>query len=297
MAFGSFVAGATTEGGGAIAFPVFTKLLHIPSGLARDFALAIQSVGMTCGALLIARSGYPFLGRVYAWTFSGAAISVMIGLKWLAPAIPAPYPKIFFTFFTVCFGFFLYGRLRTTIVLAQEVPIDTWPQRARFFLVGLIGGLVSSLVGSGADVVLFVVLCLRYQIDEKIGTRTTVFLMASVSMVGFSYQMLSGNLAPGLFERWLCAVPIVAFGAPLGAWFCSFQRREGVIGFLLFLISLELVTTLWLIPFDGNAVLFSVLLCIACLSAMALLARRGTQPRAGFARPSAIDVPEPARIP
>ena len=31
MVFGSTVAGATAEGGGAVAFPVFTKLLHIPS--------------------------------------------------------------------------------------------------------------------------------------------------------------------------------------------------------------------------------------------------------------------------
>ncbi|MFL6307311.1 MAG: hypothetical protein ACJ72H_27575 [Candidatus Sulfotelmatobacter sp.] len=30
MIFGSLVGGGTSEGGGAIAFPVFTKLLHIP---------------------------------------------------------------------------------------------------------------------------------------------------------------------------------------------------------------------------------------------------------------------------
>jgi hypothetical protein len=29
MVFGSFIAGATAEGGGAVAFPVFTKALHI----------------------------------------------------------------------------------------------------------------------------------------------------------------------------------------------------------------------------------------------------------------------------
>lgn len=45
MVFGSLVAGATSEGGGAVAFPVMTLLLHIPPGVARDFSLMIQSAG------------------------------------------------------------------------------------------------------------------------------------------------------------------------------------------------------------------------------------------------------------
>jgi hypothetical protein len=37
--------GATSEGGGAVAFPVMTLLLHIDSLVARDFSLMIQSCG------------------------------------------------------------------------------------------------------------------------------------------------------------------------------------------------------------------------------------------------------------
>ena len=46
MVFGSFIAGATSEGGGAVAFPVFTKVLHIAPQDAKIFSLAIQSIGM-----------------------------------------------------------------------------------------------------------------------------------------------------------------------------------------------------------------------------------------------------------
>ena len=45
MIFGSMVAGATSEGGGAVAFPVMTLALKIPPSIARDFSLMTQSCG------------------------------------------------------------------------------------------------------------------------------------------------------------------------------------------------------------------------------------------------------------
>ena len=46
MIFGSMVAGATSEGGGAVAFPVMTLALKIAPAIARDFSLMTQSCGM-----------------------------------------------------------------------------------------------------------------------------------------------------------------------------------------------------------------------------------------------------------
>jgi hypothetical protein len=43
MLVGSFIAGATSEGGGAVAFPVMTLGYGIAPPVARDFALLIQS--------------------------------------------------------------------------------------------------------------------------------------------------------------------------------------------------------------------------------------------------------------
>ena len=47
MIFGSMIAGGTSMGGGAVAFPVLTKLLHVSAHDSKVFSLAIQSVGMT----------------------------------------------------------------------------------------------------------------------------------------------------------------------------------------------------------------------------------------------------------
>jgi hypothetical protein len=53
MVFGSFVAGSTPQGGGAVAFPVFTKVLEVPSDVARSFSLCIQAIGMGTATLSI----------------------------------------------------------------------------------------------------------------------------------------------------------------------------------------------------------------------------------------------------
>lgn len=43
----------TSEGGGAVAFPVMTLALGIQPAVARDFSLMIQSCGMTAAAFTI----------------------------------------------------------------------------------------------------------------------------------------------------------------------------------------------------------------------------------------------------
>ena len=72
MTMGSFVAGATADGGAAIAFPVFTKELSIPHEDARTFGLMIQSVGMSMAALVIIVRRVPILPRVILWSRSAA---------------------------------------------------------------------------------------------------------------------------------------------------------------------------------------------------------------------------------
>ncbi|KHJ78293.1 hypothetical protein OESDEN_22087 [Oesophagostomum dentatum] len=53
MFFGSTIAGMTSEGGGAVAFPVMTLVLHIDPVTARDFSLMIQTFGMGSALFVI----------------------------------------------------------------------------------------------------------------------------------------------------------------------------------------------------------------------------------------------------
>jgi len=53
MAAGSFVAGSTSLGGGAVAFPVMTLAFDVDLVVARDFSLVVQSVGMMAATAAI----------------------------------------------------------------------------------------------------------------------------------------------------------------------------------------------------------------------------------------------------
>jgi hypothetical protein len=98
----------------------------------------------------------------------------------------------------------------------------------------------------------FIVLTLAIGINEKVSTPTTVVIMALNSIVGFALRGLTGDVSAA-FSYWLVAIPVVVFGAPLGAYAASKATRDNIIVLLVSLISLEFVTTLILVPFSATA--------------------------------------------
>lgn len=90
MAFGSFLAGASPEGGGGGAFPVFTKVLHVPPEVARSFALSIQAVGMTAASLVIVLTGRPVKWRAIFLGTAAGTIGLLLGLALLGDS-STPY--------------------------------------------------------------------------------------------------------------------------------------------------------------------------------------------------------------
>jgi uncharacterized membrane protein YfcA len=248
MTLGSFVAGATAEGGAAIAFPVFTKLLQIPSSDARTFGLMIQAVGMTMAGVMIYAQRVRTLPQVITWVSFGGIFGQIAGTYLFT--IPAPYPRILFTFVASAFGVAMFIS-RWVVKWEPRPSLPTWNTRYRllFFLVGVFGGSFAAQTGSGIDMLTFIVLTLAFGINEKISTPTTVIIMGLNSIVGFFLHGVISQDIGIAWSYWLVAVPIVVLGAPLGAYVAARVNRDGIIKFLLFLITLELVTTLWLVPF------------------------------------------------
>lgn len=263
MIAGSIVAGATAEGGAAVAFPVFTKILHIPAGDARTFGLMIQSAGMTAAALVIVLRRVPILPRVVTWVSLGGVLGMFLGT--FAIPLPAPYPKLLFTFIAGAFG--------AALILSRWVlrwqPLATmpgWSARHRWLFagVGVIGGIFAANTGSGIDMFTFIVLTLAFGIDEKVSTPTTVVIMGLNSVVGFFAHGVVAQDIGVAWEYWLVCVPVVLVGAPLGALISARLQRDSIIIFLLTLIGVELVTTIWLVPLTAPALLVvngAVLLC------------------------------------
>ena len=204
MVFGSIVAGSTPQGGGAVAFPVFTKVLNVPTEIARTFSLCIQAVGMSAAALSIIINRRPVEWRSVGITTAAAVVGFLsvgflgshAALPYRPAALPGPYVKITFTIVLTAMAFVVYTGTRVRL---REVHRVLPPLNARMattlVVVGMLGGIASALVGSGSDVFVYLGLVVFFTIDPKVGVPSSVICMAILSIVGFiAFGLVDGQL-------------------------------------------------------------------------------------------------------
>lgn len=261
MIFGSMVAGGTSMGGGAIAFPVFTKVLEVPPHEAKVFSLAIQSVGMTAASLTIVAMKTKVEWRFIRWVSLGGIPGIILGSVFLAPVLPPDVIKFSFTMMSSSFAIVLFALNRKKRKLNKAIPY--WGKRELFFslLAGFWGGIVSGLVGSGMDIVGFSVMVLLFGLCEKISTPTSVILMAINAVVGFIlHQYFVGDFIEPVTNYWLAAVPVVVVGAPTGAILCNLMKRKTVARILIWLILNESVSSFMLIPLNAKLLVYCLLI-------------------------------------
>ncbi len=277
MIFGSFVAGSTPQGGGAVAFPVFTKLLKIPTEVARTFSLSIQTIGMgaATASILITRRRVEW--RAIAIGVPPAIVAFIAAVYLLGdgdttfwPAtVPGPYVKVTFTL--------VLAAMAWVVLLGQRIPVrlvgEALPDLNRRLMValvlsGILGGTAAALVGSGADVFAYLFVVVLFGIDPKVGVPTSVVAMTCISVVGFILLgLVDGQLATtlnaagdtvievggqrtnlradrhDLFGLWLASVPVVAWGAPLGSLVASRLSARQLVTFVISLALLEVLST------------------------------------------------------
>ena len=266
MVFGSLVGGGTSEGGGAIAFPIFTKLLHIAPRDARNFSLAIQSIGMGAASLSILYLRIPIERRALFYAGIPGVIGVVFGAYFVAPLIPPVFVRTSFTVLVSSMGVALLLLNRETTVLRNErIPIFRTSEKSILIAAGFLGGVVSALVGTGINSVVFMVMVLLFRVNEKIVTPTTVILMTMVTVPGFLFHVfVLRDFTPTVMGYWMAAVPVVVVGAPVGALICSHMKRHSIVFLLLFLIALEFFSTLLLVPMSRSVLWVSLLTLAVC---------------------------------
>lgn len=269
MIFGSIIAGATSEGGGAIAFPVFTKVLQISPGDAKVFSLAIQSVGMVAASIAILMMRIKVLWSVIGWVSLGGVFGMLIGALLLSPVLAPDIIRMLFTVMAVSLALTL-TLLNSGFRLSNTaMPLISAREAGILLIAGVLGGTVSGLVGSGIDMICFSVLVLLFRVCESIATPTSVILMAINSLAGVLLHFVALN---GINEQvhayWLAAVPVVVVGAPLGAFCCSRMHHLHIRYLLIFLISIELCSSIWILSFDKTLLMFSVSLLMIFFSLM-----------------------------
>ncbi|WP_376696191.1 sulfite exporter TauE/SafE family protein [Wenzhouxiangella sp. EGI_FJ10305] len=245
MAAGSYFAGSTPMGGGTVGFPVLVLLMDSPAALGRDFSFAVQSIGMTSASIYILCKRqaleWPMLRAALVGTLTGTPLGILV----IAPLVPDLFIKLLFAAMWCSFG--LIHLRRTNEITSYEgmTPHDVEFDHRVGFLTGLLGGLtVASITGVGIDMIIYMALVLWCHADLRIAIPTSVILMAFTSLIGIVTKLLLGGVAPGTYENWLAAAPIVAIGAPVGALVVSHVGRRSTLYLVSILCVAQLIGTL-----------------------------------------------------
>jgi len=269
MLLGSFVAGSTSVGGGAVAFPIFTKVLSIDSSTALFFSLAIQSVGMTAASLMIFLTKIPICWRTIRYSVFAGGLGLLSSFFFIRLQISGTDIKYLFS----CFSFIVALGLIWMRLNYDELPHIEKPQPGSIALAFscFIGGMLSGIIGTGIDFILFTMMIFIWRYDFKRAIATSVVIMAFNAIIGFVAILTRTDYFSGdVVSYWLAAVPIVVIGAPLGAVACRYIHKNIMIYFLLLLISIDIFSTVFIIGFK----IHSILLILACIAAFIMYKRK-----------------------
>lgn len=257
MVFGSFVAGSSPEGSAAIAYPVYTLILKIQPAVARNFAFAIQSLGMTAASLLILGLKLKLDWNYIKYVTIAGAFGLIFGTYYVVPLISPPMAKLFFVSLWLSFGLVLwYENRHPERSVYDSIQNFGRSDIGRLLLFGFIGGIISSIFGTGINIFTFCLMTIYYGISEKVAVPSSVLIMTMETLLGFfihagvikDFQQLA-------FEMWIACIPFVIIFAPLGAFVVSKLPRKAIATFLYFILIIQFFGAMWVIKPNGSQLL------------------------------------------
>ncbi|HLK31366.1 MAG TPA: sulfite exporter TauE/SafE family protein [Puia sp.] len=275
MIFGSFIAGSSPEGSAAISYPIFTLLLNIPPAVARNFSFAIQSIGMTSATLLILGLHIKVEWNYIKFVTLGGIFGLVFGTYQIVPLVSPIMAKLFFVSLWLSFGIALWienGRPARQVF--DEIRNFNSGDIARLIAFGFIGGIISSLFGTGINIFTYCIMTIYYGVSEKVATPSSVIIMTIETILGFFlHAQIIKDFQPAAFEMWLACVPIVALFAPLGAFVVSKLPRKRIAQFLYIILFVQFFGAMWVIRPTGMKLIMCFIVFAAGLGIFNYLAK------------------------
>lgn len=241
MILGSFIAGASPEGSAAVAYPIFTLILKIDPPVARNFAFAIQSIGMTSASLLIIGMRLKIDWNYIIFVTIGGVFGLFLGTYYVVPYVSPVQAKLFFVSLYLSFGIALWMQnRRPQREVFEKIENFKNSDKGRLIIFGLVGGIISSIFGTGINIFTFCLMTIYYRVSEKVATPSSVIIMTIETILGlFIHTQLTKDFQPEAFEIWLACVPFVAVFAPLGAFVISKMPRKGIATLLYWILIIQ----------------------------------------------------------
>ena len=129
---------------------------------------------------------------------------------------------------------------------------------------GLVGGIISSIFGTGINIFTFCLMTIYYRVDEKVATPSSVIIMTIETLSGiFLHAAILRDFSSESFELWLACVPVVVFFAPLGAFVISKLPRQAIARLLYVILVVQFAGAMVVI----RPSLPQAMLCFATLAA------------------------------
>ena len=146
----------TSEGGGAVLFPVMTLVLSIAPSIARDFSIMSQTFGMTAAAMSIFFMRIKLEWASLVFCSLGGCFGMIFGLHVVDPSMSPPQKKMYFVSMWYAFACTLMllncTRKRRTF---NSIPNLNWWKVMVLLGNGFMGGVFTSFAGSGLDICSF----------------------------------------------------------------------------------------------------------------------------------------------
>ncbi len=266
MIFGAFVAGSSPEGSASVAYPIFTLYLDISPSVARNFAFAIQSFGMTAASLMILDRKIPVDWMYIKYVSLAGIVGLVVGTYFISPYILPQFAKLTFVSLWMGFGIVLYRRNRKeNLDLRDRIVANTTNDIIILCLLGLVGGVISSIFGTGINIFSFCFVVIYYHLNEKVATPSSVIIMTIETIIGFGlHALIMDDITDESYRMWLSCIPFVIIFAPLGALVMSMVSRQKFNTFLSFIFLIQFVGAMYVIRPQGMTMV--MVISIVCIS-------------------------------
>ena len=219
MMAGGFIAGSTPMGGGVIAYPVMVLGLKRTPNEFRTFSLMMQSIGMTSASWKIVRS---FKDHLRPLLLTSCICLSFFGYNIGYYLVQLSGNIVQTVYFTKMFILTVLLQIYITYVHPPERSLSldlTLRQLPYIVPVTLIGGIATSMTGTGSDIWVYLFYRLMYNTEEILTTNHTVIIMSATSIFAFyNGWIIQRDISEKLWQDWICAIPSVLIMAPVGAW-------------------------------------------------------------------------------
>ncbi len=275
MVFGSFIAGSSPEGSASVAYPIFTLYLDISPDIARNFAFAIQSIGMTAATIFILDRKIQIDHKYILFVTAGGLLGLLFGTFYIVPLIKPLIAKLVFVSLWLSFGIILYieNRNKNRKRIDQLGKLDR-KDKSYLMIFGFIGGCISAIFGTGINIFTFCFMVIFYKVNEKVTTPSSIIIMTIETIFGFAlHALFLKDIHETSYNMWLSCIPIVIFFAPLGTYIMSKISNKTFSNFLYLIFLIQYLGAIYVIRPGWVLSLLSLMIIISGMLLFSFLSK------------------------